>query len=388
MCGVRNQFVKTAMFWVLLALTFLANALAGDEDLSKRMEIYLEKNEEHGFSGVVFIAEKEEIIFANGYGYSDRENEISNDIETVFDIGSLTKQFTGAAILKLVEQRKLNTQDTLGDIFPDIPEDKRNITIHQLLTHTAGFPQFSGKDYDFVETQIFQQDVFGMELVSLPGEKFDYSNVGYSILGLVIEKISGREYEAFLQEHIFGPAGMQNTGYLIPDWKLKNIAQGYDYGNNNVWGTNLERWAEDGGVAWHLKANGGIMSTVEDMYRWHVALEAHSVLPPALKAQYEAPHVDAGNGQFYGYGWRNIKTSGDKLILAHNGSNYIFFAAMMRFVDDERVAIFMTNEGRQDVFVMSREIIRMMTRPDYEPALISKPSLSSRLQMKLKRLGL
>lgn len=349
-------------------------AETSDAQIASRIDSYLSQNVERGFSGAVLVAEGGQVILSKGYGLANKEENISNTAQTVFDIGSLTKQFTGAAILKLVEQEKLNVQDPLSRFFENVPADKEDITIHQLLTHTAGMPQYSGEDYDYIPTDEYIRHVLHSELVAAPGERFAYSNVGYSILGLIIEKVSGDEYEAFIYNHLLQPAGMSNTGYFRPDWNSQVIAQGYNYEEQNHWGSNLERWVEDGGVSWHLKANGGVLSTVEDMYKWRLALEAHQILPPALKEIYEAPHVDAGRGQHYGYGWRSGPAPDGSKIVYHNGANGIFFATVRHFVDKGRVVIFMTNEGRAEVYRMSRHIETMLDDPGFAPPLLLAPA--------------
>jgi len=389
---MHHAGLKTHQF-LFFALALLVSSSAGqakgaDPQLAQRIDDYLTQNTERGFSGAVLIVEDNEIILSKGYGLANKEENISNTPQTVFDIGSLTKQFTGAAILKLVEQGKLDVTDPLGNFFENAPADKQVITLHQLLTHTAGLPEYSGDDYDFVGTEKYLKKIFNRKLKFTPGERFEYSNVGYSLLAHIVEKISGDEYEEFLNETLFQAAGMTNTGYFIPNWGERVVAQGYNYPRKKHWGSNIERWAEDGGISWHLKGNGGILSTVEDMYKWHLALEGHEILPPDLKALYEAPHVDAGRSQFYGYGWRSVKTADDEKVVFHNGGNMIFFATVRRFVDQGRVVIFMTNEGRLDVYRMSRQIETIIADPELEPELIAVPSRKGRMRAWLQQFGL
>lgn len=290
--------------------------------------------------------------------------------------------------MTLVQQGKLDPQDTLDEFFENVPNDKQRITIHQLLTHTSGLPQFSGDDYAFISRSAYLEKVFAQKLLFLPGEKFDYSNVGYSVLGIVIEIVSGQEYEQYVYQHLFKPAGMADTGYLIPDWSQRPVVVGYNFGANKKWGTSIERWREDGGVSWHLKANGGILSTIEDMFKWHVALQSGDILTPAMRELYTAEHVDLGQGRYYAYGWRIITAENGEKIVAHNGSNFIFFAAVIRALESDKVAIFMTNEGRRDVFLMSRELSRMLTQPGYEPSPLPRPTIIARMRAQMQMMGL
>ena len=357
--------------------------------LAERLERYLKENEANGFSGAVLVAVKDEIIMEKGFGLADREKSIPVTAKTVFDIGSITKQFTGAAVLKLVEQEKLNLTDNLTDYFEEVPDDKKDITIHQLLTHTSGISSYTADDYELVSRDDFLRTVFQRELEAKPGEQYIYSNVGYSILGIIIEKVSGIDYERFLNEQLFQPAGMNYTGYLQPDWDDLNVAIGYDFIKNQNWGTSLDRWQEDRGISWNLKANGGILSTVKDMYRWHVALEDYRILSPDLKELYEQPHVvrnSGGRTEHYAYGWVINTTERNTKAIVHNGGNYIFFAIMGRFVDEGVVVVLMTNEWRRDVGLMSKQLIEMIFDPELSPEPIPKPSKMKRWKEKFDRI--
>ena len=185
-------------------------------DLTRRLEDYLKENESNGFSGAVLVAVHNDVILEKGYGLADRETRVPMTTSSVFDIGSITKQFTATAILKLVEQNKLKVTSRLTDFFEQVPEDKRYITIHQLLTHTSGISSYTGDDYEYVTDNEFLTTVLSRELEAKPGEQYIYSNVGYSLLGIIVERASGLPYEQFLQRFLFQTAGMGTTGYLQP----------------------------------------------------------------------------------------------------------------------------------------------------------------------------
>ncbi|WP_340067370.1 serine hydrolase domain-containing protein [Ascidiimonas aurantiaca] len=195
-----------------------------------QIDSYLKECEANGFNGALLIVKNDNIILNKGYGLASKKDSIPNTPETVFDICSVTKQFTGAAIVKLEEEEKLKVTDTLGQYFKNIPSDKRGITIHQLLTHSAGFGHGIGVgDFDHMPQDVYFKELFDTELRFKPGTSYSYSNSGYSVLGRIIELVSGKNYEDYLKEKIFEPSGMKHTGYLLPEWDNKSIANEYLY---------------------------------------------------------------------------------------------------------------------------------------------------------------
>lgn len=274
------------------------------------------------FSGAVLIIRGDEVLFEQGFGLADTENKQLFTADTVVDILSLTKQFTAAAILKLEEQGALSVNDTLDRFFDNVPEAKRAITLHHLLTHTSGLKANYKYDYRKVTRDELEKNILNSWLRSQPGEEYFYSNAGYSLLGIIIEKVSGKAYEEFLHEHFFVPAGMTQTGYRLPEWKTDNFAIGYRsraitargwlarvahrLGKRDRWGSPLDQyWAEDG-PWWNLRANGGLLSTLNDLHRWHLALEDNLVLSEASKRKLYSPHVKRPDDDDY-YEVRPVK---------------------------------------------------------------------------------
>lgn len=296
-----------------------------------------------GFSGNVLITKGASTIFEKSYGFANREKKIACDASTVFDIGSITKQFTAAAILKLETAGKLSTADTLEKHFSNIPEEQRNITIHQLLIHTAGYPDEIGRDYEEIGRDAFLERAFHTKLESLPGKIHHYSNVGYSILAAIIEKKSGAGYESYLQKELFHPAGMTQTGYRLPKWSEAAVARGYR--KDADWGTPLDKKWDKDGPWWNLRGNGGILSTARDMQRWHAALLTNKILTDDARKRMFTPHVPEGPGgiSFYGYGWSIVPKSPGGMLITHNGGNGVFFADLYRFVDRDLFIFIATN---------------------------------------------
>lgn len=314
--------------------------------IGEKLDRHLTKLVKRGYSGAVIVAKDGQVILRKGYGYANREKGLAVTPDTVFTIGSITKQFTGAAIVKLEMQGKLRVTDTINQYLADVPDDKKKITIHQLLTHTSGLTGMLGDDFDVNATrEAMLKLIMKSKLESKPGSKHEYSNVGYSLLGMIIEKVSGMGYEAYLRENLFIPAGMMQTGYILPKYVPDSLAIGYD--KDKRWGTVLGHPMLKDGPCWHLRANGGIHSTIDDMYKWHTALLGTKILSEKAKKKYLAPHVDEGYGDsFYGYGWVTFKTRRGTKMIGHNGGNMIFFADFHRYVDEDVVIFHATNTNK------------------------------------------
>jgi CubicO group peptidase (beta-lactamase class C family) len=305
----------------------------------------LDDLEDRGFGGVVLIDIGGE-VFTEGMGMADRRAGLANGPSTVFDIGSLTKQFTAAAILRLEMDGVLSVDDTLGDHVTGLPADRSAMTLHQLLTHTAGLPDTLGDDDEPVSRDEYLELVASTPLVRSPGTSYEYSNVGYSLLAAVVEIVTGQSYDQYLRDALFEPAGMLSTGYVLPDFDEHDVAVGYD-GDEAVGRPNELGWDDDGPF-WHLRGNGGILSTAEDMHRWHVALLGDDILDAAAKEKFYARHTTEGPDAdtFYGYGWAIVPTPFDTWLVTHNGGNGIFFADFLRFLDEDVTIFLATNAAR------------------------------------------
>ncbi|ACE85181.1 serine hydrolase domain-containing protein [Cellvibrio japonicus] len=329
-------------------------------EIESPMETWSKARASSDFSGSVLIVKGDDILFEKGFGLADKESNQPFTADTVVDVLSLTKQFTAAAILKLEEQGVLSVSDTLDRFFDKVPEDKKNITLHHLLTHTSGLKGDYKWDYRKVTREELEKNALNSWLHSEPGEKYHYSNVGYSLLGIIIEKASGKGYEEFLYEQFFKPAGMNHTGYIKPEWESKNLAVGYRsravtfrgwlartaywLGANDRWGTPLDQyWAKDG-PWWNLRANGGLLSTLNDLHRWHLALENNLVLSEKSKRKLFTPHVNA-ESQYYGYGWHVEKNNdAETAAIYHTGGNPYFFSLFYRDINSDVLLLFVTND--------------------------------------------
>lgn len=333
---------------------------------NKKIETYLINLEQRGFSGSVLVAKEGKIILSKGYGFSDRENQTKNDSKTVFDIGSVTKQFTAAGILKLEMLGELSVNDKISMYFENLPEDKKSITIHHLLTHSSGLIPAIGDDYEAISTYDFLKKAFNQKLLFPIGSSYEYSNVGYSILGIIIEKVSKKTYENFLYEKLWKPANMEQTGYTRPNFKNK---QAIGYKGGKSYGKPTEQKWDNNAPFWHLKANGGVLSSIDDMYKWHLTLLKNDILSKSAKEKYFTPYVKEGEDapSHYGYGWAIYNTSRNTKLAAHNGGNGIFFADFWRYLDDNTVIILLNNNSTPYSQIIASQIGAITFLSNYEP---------------------
>ena len=318
------------------------SAEPGVADRIAAVDTYLERLEKLGFSGVFLVAQGGRVLLAEGYGLADRERGIRWTPSTVSTIGSITKQFTGAAILSLAEEDRLAVTDPITKYFDGVPDDKQGITLHHLLTHASGIVDLDGfGDWDPIGREEYVRRALDQELEFPPGTAYAYSNAGYSLLGAIIEQLTGSSYERFLRERLLEPAGLYETGYVLPGWGEGRFAQGYRAGER--WGTVLERPLAEDGPYWVLRANGGLHTTAYDMLRWAQALLDGRALGKQALETYWTPHQDEGGGDsFYGYGWVVVELGGTRVI-THDGGNGIHFANMAIVPEHGLVGFLQTN---------------------------------------------
>ncbi len=301
-----------------------------------------------GASGTAIAVHHGRVVHCEGFGLADREAKVAARCDTVYDTMSMTKQFTAAAILKLEMMGKLRVTDPLSKFVGPVPDDKRGITLHHLLTHTSGLPEQLGGDYDVLSREDMLDDALDSRLRSAPGTAYSYSNLGYSVLAAVVEKVSGRGYEEFLADNLFAPAGMTQTGYILPEWRPGQVAVEYDEDGKPRGKPFDHPWADDGPY-WNLRGNGGLLSSARDMYRWHVALEGGEVLSKSAKDKLFEPHVpeEEGGDTYYGYGWV-ISPTNDGRIVWHDGGNGWSLGILARFPDRGAMVFWVSNRAYND----------------------------------------
>lgn len=293
----------------------------------------------------VLVARDGKVLFEKGWGYANVENAVPFTPQTKSRIGSVTKQFTAAAILRLQEQGKLSVHDKLSTFIPDFPRGDE-VTLHHLLTHTSGIHSYTSKP-DFPGTvtigikpdeliQSFKKDPYDFA----PGEKHLYNNGSFFLLGYIVAKVSGRTYGEFLRQEFFVPLGMSNTGVHTPTAILTHEATGYS----------LARRELTKAVNWDMSRAGGagaLYSTAEDLFRWNEAVFGGKVLSPASLTAAFTPVVtrqdtEKAKDTGYGYGWAIGRTRGLRVI-SHGGGLPGFLTYLLRYPEQHVTVAVLTN---------------------------------------------
>ena len=280
------------------------------------------------------------------YGFANLEWDVPATTETVFEIGSVTKQFTAACILLLVEQGKLSLDDPIHLYLTNTPASWEKITVRQLLTHTSGIKNYTTLD-GFELARHLTQAQFITQLGAVPtvfppGEKFSYSNSGYNLLGYIVENVSGQKYWDFLSARILRPLHMSATTNREPSRILKLRAAGYDRDKTNGLVNRDVDYTD-------LFSAGEIVSTVGDLMKWDAALDSEIILKNSSKVQmWTSARLNNGQATGYGFGWFLEDLNGHKLI-GHPGSTSGFSAANLRFPDDGLTIIVLCNSGEDGV---------------------------------------
>ena len=393
-----NKFKKNIIKAISLGvftLVAILNVSCGQTSISAQTKIdklddLISNYAEYGkFNGSVLIAEEGKIVYKKGFGLANVEWNIPNQTDTKFRIASITKQFTAMLIVQLVSENKLDLHVPISTYLPDYPKKNADrITIHHLLTHTSGIPEFD----DFVNFRDIERnpyrpeemlDVFADgELQFTPGERFAYTNPGYVVLGVIIEKITGKSYEQVLQDKIFTPLGMLNTGYDNNRNVLKNRASGYAnrYGRGDYLNTNYI----DMSIPY---AAGSIYSTVEDLYIWDQALYTEKLLPKKYMNLLFNTHIPA-RGRHYGYGWfiNDVQVgSTDEQVqtVGHGGGINGFRTLITRIPSSKSSIILLNNMERTPLREMTSSIIGILQNKPYD----AKKSIAYSLQSVIKKEG-
>ncbi len=328
-------------FAILIGITEFADAeVIVEDEVGAALHSYLSSLESGGFSGAVLVEKNGHVILADGWGMADRHRELPITPETVFSIASLTKQFTATAVLQLEEQGLLSVEDQLGKFFPSVGDDKKSITIHNLLTHTSGLTDEIGPDTEIIDATTFVQRLLVSQLLFTPGEKFSYSNAGYSVLGIIIEKVTGMDYESHIRSVFLDPLQLHHTGDRLATWNRDLIAKSYV--GQQDFGSSTDR---TDGPHWNLTANGNFLSTVWDLQRWMRALIEGKVLQESSLEQLFKPHVvvDEKENRFYAYGWRVYATHRGTPLITHGGGDGVVFANVRWYVKEDVLIVLLTN---------------------------------------------
>jgi len=289
------------------------------------------------FNGSVLVAEHGDVIYKKGFGKANFKKALDYTPATPSYLASLTKQFTAMAIMMLAENKKLSYKDKLSKYFPEFPTYAEKITIRNLLNHTSGIPDYFG--LGIVHPGLRNDEVL-KGLIKLdtpdfqPGEKFEYSNSGYVLLAMIVEKVSGVPFNIFLKKNIFDPLKMDNTVVLdTSNPEIKNKAHGYDIFGNDY----------DNDIL--TMGDGGIYSAVEDLFKWDQALYTEKLVKQStLNEAFKPAVLIDGDTSYYGFGWGIVDDNGKKIV-THAGELNGFNTIFLRQTTDHNTIIFLTNIG-------------------------------------------
>ena len=343
---------------------------AANQDITPKINEYMDALVKAGkFNGSVLIARDGKILISKGYGMANFELDVPNTPQTKFRLGSITKPFTAMAIMLLQERGKLSVQDSVCKYLPDCPSAWRQITLHHLLSHTSGLAKHD-KAGDYLKTAMMPMtvtqliDTFRNKPADFkPGEKFDYNNNGYILLGYVIEKVSGQSYEVFLKENIFAPLRMTDTGYDNHDPIIKNRAAGYRRDDERVGGDLFNAHYID--ISQQLSA-GGVYSTTEDLLRLDEALYDGKILSPkTLDAMFTIAIGAYGPSPNYGYGWF-VNQQLNRRAISHPGGVPGFTSILTRFPDDKVLIVLLGNLENSQVVRASNDLAAIIFGGKYE----------------------
>ncbi len=343
---------------VAVAIAMCTQAAAA-QDIAAKVDEYIAAHMKvNQFSGSLLIAKDGKVLVAKGYGLANREWDIQNTPQTKFRLGSITKQFTSMSILLLEERGKLATTDSICKFLEPCPAAWQPVTIHHLLTHTSGIPSYTNQP-EYVKTMAHaktkEQMVAGFRDMPLEfpvGDRFKYDNSGYFLLGMIIEKVSGQDYAAFLRANIFDPLGMQDTGYDTAAALLPRRAAGYSRDGDSV----ANAPYVDMGQPY---AAGSLYSTVEDLYKWDQALEARKLLSAASYQKLWTPFKNN-----YAYGW--ALPPGPRKSISHGGGINGFSTDIARYPDDKAVIIVLSNLESAGASRMGRDLSAILFGQPYQ----------------------
>jgi CubicO group peptidase (beta-lactamase class C family) len=334
-----------ALLFVILSAQLLAAPKAESFDALLKKYNALKQ-----FNGTVLVADESGVIFRKGYGYANFEWEIPNTPDVKFRLGSITKQFTSMVVMQLVAEGKIKLDDKITTYRPDYRKDTGDrVTITQLLNHTSGIPSYTSQPGFFQEVSRdpytvsdFVKKYASGDLTFEPGSKWSYNNSGYFLLGAIIEKVTGKPYATVIQERIFTPLGMTNSGYDLASPILAKRASGYQLQG----GTYVNAPYLDMSIPY---AAGSLYSTVDDLYLWDRALYGDKLLRADLKQQLFTP-----TQHDYGFGWvilkKQLLDDGKTAIetIGHNGGINGFNTVLVRVPERKELVVLLDNTSRGD----------------------------------------
>lgn len=347
---MKTRCLLTGWFLVFSLLAAKAQPVVVDSSASVAIDRYLTTEmQQRQIPGLALaVCYQGKILKQKGYGVADVQQQVPVTTETVFELASITKQFTASAIMLLRQEGKLQLDDEIHVYLPDAPENWRGVTVRHLLTHTSGLPDmahgfsgFSDSTFGPIGIDISAEKAYRAAradtLYAAPGEQYTYSDVGYFLLGLIVQQASGMPYRDFMQTRIFGPVGMTHTYILDQAAIHPHEARGYTLDKGQL--VNIRRvWN------YEVPSHYGVFSTVGDLARWDSVLYTEQLLSEESKALMWSPMtLNDGRSYPYGFGWKTWTLDG-RHIIDHTG---ITGTEIIRLLDDSLTVIVLTNLGRR-----------------------------------------
>ncbi|ASG65581.1 hypothetical protein CEW91_05275 [Idiomarina piscisalsi] len=369
------MFYKLTMA-LTLVIAFCSSSVAKQvktEDYQQRLDSLASAYQAvYGFSGTVKIVKAGQPLIEKSYGLADRSFNIENSVNHRFSINSISKAFTAVAVMQLVEGNKIRLDQSIDNYLPELDTEwKDKVTVHHLLTHTSGLPRESGVQwYDelSLEQQV-KQLINQQTLLFSPGERYEYSNSGITLLGRIIENVSGEPFSAYMNNHIIDPLGLANTGVYVGQRVVARQAVPYRMTTNGV--AMAQRTKHLG-----QNAGGGMYSTVSDLYSFVTSLEKNQLLSEKTRQLMFKPQVEMGGGDFSSYGW-TLKPFGEQILWFASGSGYGTKSVLVRAPESDDFIAVTSNWGNTPILKLMAGLFLIINDMDYDipdEGMLAKPS--------------
>jgi CubicO group peptidase (beta-lactamase class C family) len=361
---------------VLLVLLIFSPANAGTatDRVNSFVNEYLKKNQIPGCA--VMVRHNGKIVLCEGYGVASVEHGVRVTPQTVFQSGSIGKQFTAMAVMMLIEEQKLALEDPISK-YLDVPENWTAISVRHLLTHTSGlrdYPESFSLQRDYTEDELLKM-ITAQPLAFAPGEKWSYSNLGYVTLGILIRKVSGEFWGDFLQQRVFGPLGMKHTRVISEADIIPNRSAGYVLKNGAL---KNQQWVSP---TVNNTADGSLYFTVEDLAKWDEALETRKLISSTSYDQIWTPvKLNNGTTARYGFGWQIAKTDSGHGVVEHGGAWQGFASYIVRYPEDRLTVAVLCNRAGASASHIAKRIAgfyvpsvapRVRTAVKLDPVILS-----------------
>jgi CubicO group peptidase (beta-lactamase class C family) len=358
--AVRCARVSLILLVLWPAASGLAQTPAPQSDsVDKVVRAEMQKEHIPGLS--LLVARDGKILRAQGYGLASVELQVPVKPETIFQSGSVGKQFTATAVMMLVEEGKIRLDDRITEYIKDAPESWKQVTIRELLSHTAGFTDYPDKfDFrkDYTEADLLKI-VEGIPLAFPPGTNWSYSNLGYLTLGIFIHRVTGEFYGDFLQERIFQPLGMTTTRIISEADIVPNRAAGYRLVKGEL---KNQEWVSP---TLNTTADGALYFSILDLAKWDAALYTERLLKrSSLEQMWTPAKLSNGhpNSDGYGFGW-STDTEGGHRLIEHGGAWQGFKTQISRYVDDKLTVVVLTNLESAHPATIARQVAKLYLAP-------------------------